>query len=236
MGQGESTMMKKIISLVILLFCCTFYVHAREIKISVTPSDAKIYIDGSYYGDGVVTANLKKKDGFIVVKVEKPGYVTLETKIYGSDKRAAVAYTLRRDEIFDKSEASGLVNKYFSVKVSDDLYSINEDGSIDMSLAWKIIHQVILKYFDEIQTTDIASGFIQTPWKYKTFPESEKQIRTRVSVRQSAYGEELAFQIKVSSEMGYIHAMHTDESFQTIDRILKDLEPIISEFQTRIGK
>ena len=107
---------------------------------------------------------------------------------------------------------------------------------MDLSQAWKIIHQVILNYFDEIQTTDIASGFIQTPWRYETFPEAEKQVRTRISVKQNAFGDDLSFQIKVSSEAGSLYASRRDESFQEIDRILKSLEPIISEFQTRLGK
>ncbi len=220
-----------------LLFLCSFIVmDAREFKVSVTPSDAKIYVDGSYYGDGVATINVSNKEEFVVIKLESPGYVTVETKIYAQDKRKAISYVLRRDAFFDKSIASGLVNKYFNVKVSKDFYTINENGEMNLELAWKMIHQVILNYFDEIQTTDMASGFVQTPWQYVTFPEAEKQIRTRVSVKQNGFGDELAFQIKVSSEVGSLYASRRDESFQEVDRILKDLEPIISEFQTRLGK
>lgn len=211
-------------------------ISARDVKVSVTPSEAKIYVDGNYYADGVTTVSVNNRSEFVVIKLECPGYVTMETKIYARDKRKAVSYTLRRDSFFDISVASGLVNKYFTVKISKDLYSINENGKTDFSPAWKMIHQVLLNYFDEIQTTDIASGFIQTPWRYDTFPEAEKQVRTRVSVRQNAFGDELSFQIKISSEAGSIYASRRDESFQEIDRILKDLEPLISEFQTRLSK
>ena len=228
--------MKKLFLFVLLLCSINVSLQAREIKVSVTPSNAKIYVDGNYYADGIAVINVKKKAGFVVIKMESPGYVTMETKIYASDKRKAVSYTLRRDSFFDVSEASGLVNKYFNVKVSKEHYSIDENGKMDLSRAWKIIHQVILNYFDEIQTTDIASGFIQTPWRYETFTEAEKQIRTRVSVKQNAFSEDLAFQIKVSSEAGSLYASRRDESFQEIDRILKSLEPIISEFQTRLGE
>lgn len=202
----------------------------------VIPSDAKIYIDGNYAADGITTATLKKKDGFIVVKFEREGYVTLETKIFTTDKRKAVSYTMRRDAFFDVSVASGLVNKYFSVKISKDLYTVDESGKRNTELAWKMIHQVILNYFDEIQTTDMASGFIQTPWLYKSFPEADKQIRTRVSVKESNLGGDLTFQIKISSEVAPLIASQRDESFQEIDRIVKDLEPMISEFQARLGK
>ncbi len=229
--------MKKLLFLTIALICSiNLSLSAREVKVSVTPSDAKIYVDGNYYADGVATVNVSKKSEFVVIKLESPGYVTMETKIYASDKRKAISYTLRRDGFFDVSVASGLVNKYFNVKVSKDLYKIDENGNMDLSLAWKMIHQVILNYFDEIQTTDVASGFVQTPWRYATFPEAEKQVRTRVSVKQNSFGDELSFQIKVSSEAGSMYASRRDESFQEIDRILKELEPIISEFQTRLGK
>jgi hypothetical protein len=227
--------MKKFLLAIVPLCLTVVSLQAKEYKVAVTPSNAKIYVDGNYYADGVATINLKSKTGFVVVKMECPGYITTEAKIYAGDKRNAISYTLRRDGFFDVSVASGLVNKYFNVKVSKDLYKIGEDGKIDVSLAWKMIHKVILNYFDEIQTTDIASGFVQTPWKYTTFPDAEKQVRTRVSVKQNSFGDELSFQIKVSSEAGSVYASRRDESFQEIDRILKELEPIISEFQTRLG-
>lgn len=222
--------------MVCIIMLSTAVMNAREVKVSVTPSNAKIYVDGNYYADGVTSVNVTRKQEFVVLKFECPGYITLETKIYAHDKRSSASYTLRRDGFFDVSEASGLVNKYFNVKVNPEFYTIGEDGKMDLTYAWKLIHKIILNYFDEIQTTDIASGFIQTPWKYVTFPEAEKQIRSRVSVKQNSFGEELSFQIKVSSEMGSILAQRRDESFQEIDRILKDLEPIISEFQTRLSK
>ena len=228
--------MKKILLLFCTLFAATICLAAKEVKITVIPSDAKIYIDGNYAADGITTATLKKKDGFIVVKFEREGYVTLETKIFTTDKRKAVSYTMRRDAFFDVSVASGLVNKYFSVKISKDLYTVDESGKRNTELAWKMIHQVILNYFDEIQTTDMASGFIQTPWLYKSFPEADKQIRTRVSVKESNLGGDLTFQIKISSEVAPLIASQRDESFQEIDRIVKDLEPMISEFQARLGK
>lgn len=209
----------------------------REVKISVLPSTAKIYIDGNYAGEGIVTANVRAKDGFIVVKCEEAGYVTLETKIFYSDKRNAVSYTLRRDAFLDVTVGSGLVNKYFSVKVSEDLYKVDSvSGKRDTELAWKMIHQVILNYFDEIQTTDMASGFIQTPWQYKSFPEIEKVVRTRVSVKESNLGGDLTFQIKVSSEAAPIFGMSHEESYREINRIVKEFEPMISEFQARLGK
>ena len=77
--------MKKILLLCCTLFAATICLAAKEVKITVIPSDAKIYIDGNYAADGITTATLKKKDGFIVVKFEREGYVTLETKIFTTE-------------------------------------------------------------------------------------------------------------------------------------------------------
>ena len=71
---------------------------------------------------------------------------------------------------------------------------------------------------------------------YKHRIRLNKQIRTRVSVKESNLGGDLTFQIKISSEVAPLIASQRDESFQEIDRIVKDLEPMISEFQARLGK
>jgi hypothetical protein len=227
--------MKNLLVLLFILVASINSIASKEVKITVTPSDAKIFIDGNYVADGVTTATIRKKEGFIVVKFVKEGYVTLETKIFYTDNRTAVSFTMHRDAFLDISVASGLVNKYFTVKVDPALYKV-ENGKRNSEMAWKMIHQIILNYFDEIQTTDMASGFIQTPWLYKSFPEAERQVRTRVSVKESNLGGDLTFQIKVASEVAPIFAAQKDESFQEINRILKELEPLISEFQARLGK
>lgn len=233
--KAKLNFMKKILFL-IMVFASSLTVEAKDVKITISPSDAKIYIDGNYVADGVTTASLKKKDGFIVVKCEKEGYVTLETKVFATDKRKAISYTLRRDAFFDVTVASGLVNKYFSVKIAPNLYSTDETGKRNTEMAWKMMHQVILNYFDEIQTTDIASGFIQTPWQYKSFPEADRIVRTRVSVKESNLGGDLTFQIKVSSEAAPIFGQNNEESYREVYRIIKELEPMISEFQARLGR
>ncbi|MCD8282868.1 MAG: hypothetical protein LUC22_06425 [Prevotella sp.] len=205
-------------------------------KISVTPSTAKIYVDGNYIGDGVVEVTMNRKDDFVVLKFEEEGYLPLEVKLFTSDKRKSISYTLRRDAYYDVTVESGSVNKYFAVTVSKDLYTEDANGKRNTEKAWKMIHQVLLNYFDEIQTTDMASGFVQTPWKYKTLTEAEKVARTRVSVKETNIGGDLTFQIKVSSEVAPVIGANRDESYREVNRVLKEMEPLISEFQTRLGK
>lgn len=228
--------MKKVLLLFVMSLLFSAVACARDVKISVTPSTAKIYIDGNYVGDGVVSVPVKRKEGFIVVKMEEEGYVTLETKIYAKDKRKAVSYVLRRDALYDLTVEVGNTNKYFTVDVAKEFYTIGSDGKKYTEKAWKLIHQILLNYFDEIQTTDLNSGFIQTPWKYKRLAEIDKVIRTRVSIREISAGDKLTFQIKVSSEIAPLLGANYEESYQETIRLVKEFEPIISEFQSRLSK
>lgn len=74
-------------------------------------------------------------------------------------------------------------------------YKIEED-KVDVSAAWKLLHQILLNYFEEIAATDLYGGYLQTPWQYKTFTLSEKQIRNRVTIRDISTPKELHFKLK----------------------------------------
>jgi hypothetical protein len=218
-------MKKKLLFLAFCFISATSF--SKDVKITVSPTDAKIYIDGNYVADGVTIASLKRKDGFIVVKFVKEGYVTLETKIFAADKRLAVAFTMRRDAFFDSSISSGNANKFFTQEISSDYIKKAGEAKEASVLVWKTLHQIILNYFEEIETSDQLSGFIQTPWAYKTFSDAGIQIRTRVTIKESNIGGALTYKIKVSSEIAPVNSSHRDEYFQESLRILKDYEPMI---------
>lgn len=124
---------------------------------------------------------------------------------------------------------TGLANKYFTINVDPQYYKVEENGDINSEVAWRLMHQILLTYFDEIQTSDITSGFIQTPWKEYYWPEIETHYRVRVTVKQTSLDRNLTFQIKVSSEVGISY-------WQETKALPKEIEPIISEFQSRLGK
>ena len=210
--------------------------EAKKVKVTVIPTTAKIYVDGSYYGDGTIMLNIPKSEGFAVLKIEETGYATIETKVYATDKRKAISFTMREDPMWINTEENGNANKYFSVRVSPEYYKVDSNGKIDADLAWKMIHQVILNYFDEIQTSDVLSGYVQTAWKVKKFPEVKKAIRTRVSVKQSNLGSDLTFQIRIQSQEAWVGSSRDSDAYKDTNRILKDIAPIINEFQSRLGK
>lgn len=207
---------------------------AKPLKIVVEPKEASIYVNNEFVGYGYAGNQKPSGNHVAVLRIECEEYKPLLTKIYGKDKRMSISYTLQQDGFYRSSAASGIVNKFFTVDIDPQYYTINED-KIDVRKAWKLLHQILLNYFNEISATDFDGGYVQTPWAYKTFTMSEMQMRTRVTIRDISTPSHVAFQIKVESETAASMAAKHGE-FSPVDRIPKDFDGIIQELQTRIGK
>lgn len=231
--------MKKLLVVFLLLLPFSMSMAQRKegvIKISVEPQEAAIYVNNTLigYGFGEFTRP-KKKGGVAIIRIESNEYSTVNTKFYGADKRNSISFKLQQDGFYRASAASGLVNKFLTITLDSRYYTVDADGKVDTKPAWKLLHQILLNYFPEIESTDYFGGYLQTPWKYKTFTQSEKQMRNRVTIRDITTPERVAFQIKISSEVaGGFQARHGE--FEEIDRLPKELEPMVEELQTRIGK
>lgn len=233
--------MRKYLFLLLILaspfICLECYAQkkAKIIKVTVEPKEASIYINNTFAGYGYAEfTRPKKKNEVMIIRCECDEYKEVLTKFYGGDKRSSISISLQQDGFFRSSAASGIVNKFFTIMLDSQYYTINDD-KVDVAPAWKLLHQILLNYFDEIETTDVHGGYLQTPWQYKSFIMSEKQIRNRVTIRDISTPQRVAFQIKISSEVaGSMAARHGE--FTEIDRIPKDFEPLIEELQTRIGK
>ena len=229
--------MKKYLSLLMLMVLAVTSLSAKKvkvIKVSVEPAEAAVYVNNNFMGYGYAEFTRPKWAEVAIIKCELNEYKTIQTKFYWDDKRKDLALKMQQDGFYRASAASGVVNKYFTIAL-DQAYYTMENGKVDASLAWKMVHQILLNYFEEIETTDMYGGYLQTPWQYKTFNISEKQIRNRVTIRDISTPAKAAFQIKISSEIaGAMAAKHGE--FTEVDRIPKELEPLIEELQTRIGK
>lgn len=224
----------------ILLFLSALFVSgvvcAKDVQIVVSPQEAVIKVNGSYYGEGSALVKIKKKD-FIIIEVSAPGYETLTTRIYGNDDRKTVEIKLKEDVLMSQTAESALTNKFFTVRVAKALYTYDErTGQRNSEKAWKLAHNILLNYIEEIQTSDLASGFIQTPYIYKTYVEAGKTLRSRVTIKETNIDGDLAFQIKLSSEIAAIQGRYRDESYRETNRLISELESLISEFQTRLGE
>lgn len=230
--------MKKLL-LATLAICVGMPAMAKRekiIKINVQPQEAAIYVDNAFIGYGYGEfSRPNKKDNVAIIRVECNEYTTANSKFYGGDERNSLSFNLMQDGFYRGSAFSGLVNKFMTITLDPQYYTVREDGKVDSEAAWKLLHQILLNYFPEIETTDIHGGYLQTPWKYKTFRMSEKQLRNRVVVRDITTPDRVAFQIKICSEVaGALQARHGE--FDAVDRIPKELEPMLEELQTRIGK
>lgn len=208
----------------------------RVIKITCEPAESAIYVDNVFIGNGYAEFTCpKKKNQVAVIRIECEGYRTINSRFYGGDKRESISFKMLADGFMKGSVASGTVNKYFTIEISEQYRTRKEDGTYDLTAAWKMLHQILLNYFDEIETTDFYGGFVQTPFQYTKFSMSDKQIRNRVTIRDISNPTMTAFQIKVTSEVaGTAGGRHGE--FVEIDRIPKELETLIQELQTRIGK
>ncbi len=237
--------------LVVLLFGCVtdsyaqldevtgkinkFFGREKEVNIVVIPSDATIKVNGSYYGEGSAKVLVKKKD-FFSLECSAPGYETLTTRIYGNDGRKTVEIKLKKDMLMQQTAESSIANNFFTVKVNKNFYTEDKrTGKRNSEMAWKMAHNVLLKYFNEIMTSDISSGFIQTPWLYKNYIEAGKTLRHRVTVKESNIGGDLTFQVKLSAEIAPMQSRANEESFIETTRVAKEFETFMSEFQTRLG-
>lgn len=230
--------MKKVLLLgSIMLLCATMPMEAKKqkmIDISVLPAEASIYVNNQFLAYGSGSFVRPPKGNIAVIRIEYEGYKTINTKFYGEDERNAVSYTMQQDGYYRTTAYSGIVNKYITIDI-DSLYYTIANNKVDVKPAWKLLHQILLNYFDEIAMTDVYGGYVQTPWQYKTFQMSGMQMRNRVTIRDISTPDRVAFQIKVSSEVAAAaSAMHGE--FEEVDRIAKEYEPLLEELQTRIGK
>lgn len=225
----------------LLLVLCTMmsvtaFGRTKIVKLSVEPREAAIYVDNTFVGNGYGEFPCpKKKNSVAVIRVECDGYLTINTKFYGGDKRESLHLVMQPDGFINGTQSSGAVNKFFTIEVDKKFYTQKSDGTYDTKTAWKLLHQVLLNYFDEIETTDFYSGYVQTPWHYTEFTMSHKQVRNRVVIRDISNPELVAFQIKVLSEVAATKLGKHGE-FVEVDRIPNELATLIQELQTRIGK
>lgn len=217
------------------LSICTLSVDAkkkRTIKVAVEPSEAQIFIDNLYVGEGLATFNITKDDGFIVIKAECPGYKPQTARFYFKDSRDALSFKLRKDMTNDYLSASDIANKYMSINVSPNLLKQNNDGTINTTNAWRAVQNIMLSYFDEIQSMDLTTGYFQTPWEYTKVPELDFTIRTRVTIKENTLGEKVVFQVKLSSERA--NSIQRVEGWSEQPYILKKYQPLIEELQSRL--
>lgn len=197
----------------------------RQVAIRTTPQDATIKIDGRVMASGEYKLRIPYKQCVEVI-VEKAGYV-ISKKNYCNEEGiepppVSEHLILPVDEAFSSSIQSDQSNLNFTIETSKP----EED-------AWKILSQITMNYFDNIELADKETGYMRTAWNLKNFLNNT--IRTRIIVKQADITP-LKYTIKLVSEYSgrAKTSVKEDESYYPWDRILNTYKDVISEFQSRL--
>ncbi|MBK6821140.1 MAG: hypothetical protein IPL09_06450 [Bacteroidetes bacterium] len=211
---------------ILLLSIFSDNAFARKRKITINAdNDAKIYVDGKLVSSG--TAKVIVGDNSTLnVRIEKTGFITAERNYINNGKNELPAtdfVKLEVDDAYENSFTTDLANRDIDLKTEK-----NEEE------AWKLINRIVASQFDVIEVTDKTTGYLRTAWIVKKFKSAT--IRTRLIIK-SGNSSNLAFKVKLVSEIGSVNASsRDDESFKSWDRLLRSFENIIQELQSRLGK
>ena len=119
---------KLLLTMLLVLFtaiCASAFGKTKIVKISVEPREAAIYVDNTFMGNGFAEFPCpKKKNSVAVIRIECDGYLTINTKFYGGDKRESVHLVMQPDGFINGTEPSGAVNKFFTIEVDKKFYTV----------------------------------------------------------------------------------------------------------------
>lgn len=217
--------------LLIFVLSITFSFDAfagkKKVQLSISETDAKIYIDGKLMGKGN-TEVLILSNSCVTVRVEKIGYL-IETITFCNKKNSAVppkTYYLEmlRDDAYDASIQTDIANIDIELRTTRN--------EID---AWKLISMIVMSYFDVIEITDRETGYLRTSWVVQTFKQNT--IRTRLIVKLGDT-DPLTYKIKLVSEESRRPgtSVKSDELYREWDRVLRKYGTIFDELQSRLSK
>ncbi|GHT10592.1 hypothetical protein AGMMS4956_02180 [Bacteroidia bacterium] len=196
---------------------------AKKKTIIVSPSTAKIYVNGSEVGNGTYVLNMK--DDIAILKFINPGYYDKEVKLLKDDPRKTLQYSLDDNDEERNSlggEAALNANKWVTITVKKGL---TED------IVWKRLMSAVQRNFEEIELRDKSAGTIRTQWVSQKF--NIVTVRTRLEIRPDFSQDDLTYQVKLSSEIKWNN--QSNEGYKKHDRVLKKYENVISEIQATVA-
>lgn len=202
--------------------------NAQTKQIHVIPTTAKIYVDGSEVGNGKYTHKFSKKDDFIVLKFEAPGYITKELKLLRSNPNKSVSYTLAVDEAELATVGAGE-----GIDIANRWFDVNSKAGTEEDRAWKRLMGIVLKYFDNVEIRDKAAGWIKTSWALNEF--TSQIVRTNLEVKILMGDDDLKYRARITSEIADRDCGKSDQCFKKYHRVLKKYEKIIEELQNTLG-
>lgn len=216
--------MKHILLTVFMLLSISALAGKKTIKVS-SDAGSHIFVDGSDMGTNAATVRVEKNSS-INVKVVMEGFITAERN-YVNDGKQVLPKTdyikLSADDAYQNSFITNVANQDVDVASG---YS--EDN------AWPIASRIITGAFDVLQVTDKNTGYICTAWVAKNFKSAT--VRSRL-ILKTVSSKPLQYKIKLISEIAPPGtAANVDEAFKPWDRVLRNFENLLAEFQSRLAK
>lgn len=204
-----------------------FSLQDRLVKIRTSPEDVSININGRVVAKGSFNMKIPKGE-CIEVTGEKDGALPVKKSYCNQDNAPALPAidTLRL-----------VVDQTFALSSPADYVNINNIVEINPATkeadAWKLMSQVVMNYFDVIEVTDKATGYLRTAWVVKSF--SNNTIRTRVIVKV-ADSSTLKYVVKLCSEISLKSGSNAndDASYTEWNRVLVAYKNMVSDIQTRL--
>ena len=222
----------KILSTVIIFALSTVlsidaFAGKKTVQLSVSETDAEIYIDGKLMGKGNAQV-LILKNSCVTVKVIKMGFlnekITFCNKKNSAEPPKSYYIEMKRDDAYDASVQTDVANIDIELRTTKDETN-----------AWKLISMIITSYFDVIEVTDKETGYLRTSWVIQTFKQNT--IRTRLIVKLGDT-DPLTYKIKLVSEESRAPgtSVKSDELYREWDRVLRKYEGVFDELQSRLNK
>ncbi|MCG8311332.1 MAG: hypothetical protein MI975_28345 [Cytophagales bacterium] len=220
--------MKKLFLSIPVFFLMSEIVNAQKIRVTVSPSDASIYMNGERLSSGSADIQVRRND-CVTLEAFKPGFLHQEVKFCNKKGYAKPPKTYYFNLALDDSYSA-------SVEGNDianlDILIRTEEGRDELE-TWREINQIITSYFDIIEVADRESGYLRTSWHVKSF--AQRTVRTRV-ILKLATTKPVSYKLKILCENAYGKgvSVKSDERFTPWDRVLKTHAGIIEEVQTRL--
>ena len=213
--------------LVLTMVSSGVFAGKKVVKLGVSESDAKIFLDGKLMGSGQLDV-VVLSNSCVNIKIEKVGFLTENITFCYKPNYAPPPKTyyveMKKDDAFDATEATDMANIDIEIKTNKPEVE-----------AWRLISQIITSYFDVIEVTDRNTGYLRTAWVVQTFKQNT--IRTRVIVKLGS-SDPLSYKVKLISEQSQQPqtSVKSDELFKEYDRVLRKYKEIINEIETRLTK
>jgi hypothetical protein len=200
---------------------------AARMTLSVSPSEASIWVNGQDRGSGSIEI-IVKKNKCANIEVRMDGYVTIEQTFCnrgGYPLPRTHHFDLKQDKAFMESVASSYANEEFLIQVKES--HSQED-------AWKLMSQILLSKFDDMDVMDATSGYMRSDWKLKSYENTA--VRSRILVKM-AYQDPLTFRVTLESELSDSENVNADDdaAFKSWNRILKSYDQMIQELKNIVG-